>query len=437
MNPEESVSVALYRQWRPQTFAAVVGQEHVTRTLKNALARGKVAHAYLFAGPRGTGKTSTARILAKALNCAGGPAPEPCNACASCAAITIGNSLDVLEIDAASRRGIDEMRELRERVKLAPVAARYKLYIIDEAHMLTTEAANALLKTLEEPPPRVFFVLATTEPHKMPVTILSRCQRFDFRRVQPSAIRARLEDVLSAMPDKATPAALDLIARAAEGSLRDALGILDQVLSLGLGEVTEDTVADLLGKVRLGALTRMIEFLRGGDTAGALRLIQEVDAAGKDIALFTRDLLALIREELLGELGQGRPAPARLVDCLEELSRALGEIRMAVIKTLPLELAVIRALAAAPETTGIAADPALERVKGMWPAILQAVKEARPVTFGYLSRAQPAAVAGNSLKIALENPSGREVLAQPEHREVVERVLSRILGGKWRLEEAK
>lgn len=435
----DRIPVALYRQWRPQRFAEVVGQEHVTRTLRYALKKGKVAHALLFAGPRGTGKTSTARILAKALNCGNGPAPEPCNTCPECLAITAGTALDVLEIDAASRRGIDEMRELRERVKLAPVAARHKVYIIDEAHMLTTEAANALLKTLEEPPPRVYFILATTEPHKMPVTILSRCQRFDFRRIAAELITRHLERVLEATGGQATPAALKLIAQAAEGSLRDALGILDQVLALGEGEVEEETVADLLGKVRLSALEEMAAFLRRGDAAGALRLLQEIDQAGKDITLFVRDLLALLREEMLEHILAGKEVAPRLVRCLEELSRALEESRVAALKTLPVELAVVRALykeastlenAPRPEDTG---DPSLERVRSVWPEILRAVKDLRPVTFGFVSRVWPVAVSGRCLQVAGE-PEICAILGRQEHRAVVEEVLGRFFGGCWRME---
>lgn len=434
MDKPETAPVALYRQWRPQTFAELVGQEHVTRTLRNALSKNRVAHALLFAGPRGTGKTSTARVLAKALNCVQGPAAGPCNACHHCRSITAGTSLDVLELDAASRRGIDEMRELRERVKLAPVAAPYKVYIIDEAHMLTTEAANALLKTLEEPPPRVVFILATTEPHKMPVTILSRCQRFDFHRLQPAEIRPHLERVLEEVRGRATPAALELISRAAEGSMRDALGILDQVLSLGDGNVDEDTVADLLGKVRLGALTEMIEMLRRGDTAGALRLVSEVDGAGKDPGLFVRDLLAVLREDLLGAIGEGKTVPRRLVRCLEEFSRAMEETRGAAIKTLPLELAIVRALQGVKAVGDNQEEPSLQRVKAAWGDILQAVKTSRPVTFGYLSRARPAAVSGQCLRVSLPDAAIGEILAQQEHRAVVEQVLADFFGDRWKLE---
>lgn len=434
MNKQETAPVALYRQWRPQTFAEVVGQEHVTRTLRNALARNKVAHALLFAGPRGTGKTSTARILAKALNCIEGPDARPCNACHHCRSITAGTSLDVLELDAASRRGIDEMRELRERVKLAPVAAPHKVYIIDEAHMLTTEAANALLKTLEEPPPHVVFILATTEPHKMPVTILSRCQRFDFHRLQPAEIRSQLERVLEEVQGRATPAAMEMISRAAEGSMRDALGILDQVLSLGDGDIDEDTVADLLGKVRLGALTEMIEFLRRGDTAGALRLVSEVDRAGKDPGLFVRDLLGLLREDLLRAIDQGKTVPRSLIRCLDEFSRALEETKGAAIKTLPLELAIVRALYGSTPVWDGEEEPSLQRVKAAWADILKAVKNSRPVTFGYLSRARPVAVSGQCLKLSLPDDASREVITQQEHRTVVEQALSKFFGDRWRIE---
>ena len=220
--------VALYRQWRPQDFKNLVGQNHISSTLKNAIQLGKIAHAYLFSGPRGTGKTSTAKILAKSLNCMNGPTSDPCNVCANCERITNGTSMDVLEIDAASNRGIDEIRELRESVKFAPVDGRYKVYIIDEVHMLTNEAFNALLKTLEEPPAHVVFILATTEAHKIPATIHSRCQRFDFRRIGFREIEQRLTDVAQHNGLTVAPDALKLIASHADGGLRDALSILDQ-----------------------------------------------------------------------------------------------------------------------------------------------------------------------------------------------------------------
>ena len=221
--------VALYRQWRPQDFDNLIGQEHIRDTLKNALASDKIAHAYLFTGPRGTGKTSTAKILAKALNCVNGPTPHPCNQCPNCDKITTGASMDVLEVDAASNRGIDEIRDLRETIKFAPVDGRFKVYIIDEVHMLTTEAFNALLKTLEEPPSHVIFILATTEPHKIPATIHSRCQRYDFRRIALAEIEARLTAVAKGSGLDADAEALKLIAVHADGGMRDALSIFRPV----------------------------------------------------------------------------------------------------------------------------------------------------------------------------------------------------------------
>ncbi|MEM5794931.1 MAG: DNA polymerase III subunit gamma/tau, partial [Bacillota bacterium] len=239
--------IALYRQWRPQDFEQLVGQEHISTTLKNAITSNRIAHAYLFSGPRGTGKTSTAKIMAKALNCLQGPTIHPCNACDRCKRIIDGSSMDVLEIDAASNRGIDEIRELREKVKFTPVDGRYKVYIIDEVHMLTTEAFNALLKTLEEPPAHAIFILATTEPHKIPATILSRCQRYDFRRIDSEAISGRLLKVLQEMSIEAEPEALGVIARFAEGGLRDALSILDQCIAFSGDRITVEDVRSMLG----------------------------------------------------------------------------------------------------------------------------------------------------------------------------------------------
>ena len=244
----------LARKWRPQTFEEVVGQEPVTRTLENALAVGRVAHAFLFSGPRGVGKTSVARILAKALNCVAGPTPHPDNTCEICREITNGSSLDVLEIDGASNRGIDEVRDLREKIKYLPAQGKYRVYIIDEVHMLTKEAFNALLKTLEEPPAHAVFILATTEPHKVPVTILSRCQRYDFRRIPTGLIQEHLAKLADQEGWHLDPEGLALVARAAEGGLRDAQGFLDQVVTFGGDAVTAAEIARILGVTDRGAL---------------------------------------------------------------------------------------------------------------------------------------------------------------------------------------
>lgn len=275
--------IALYRKWRPLDFNGLVGQEHISTTFRNAISSGRIAHAYLFAGPRGTGKTSTAKILAKALNCDSGPTPQPCNECSNCQRITAGTSMDVFEIDAASNRGIDEIRDLREAVKFAPVDGRYKVYIIDEVHMLTTEAFNALLKTLEEPPAHVVFILATTEPHKIPATIHSRCQRYDFRRFTIGEIEGHLKEVAANSKFNVAPAALRLIAAHADGGMRDALSILDQCTALGKDEITAAMVQDMLGLVGHEGIWKLTEAMADRDAARALMVLDELIAKGKDV----------------------------------------------------------------------------------------------------------------------------------------------------------
>src|SRR5215813_14949677 len=251
--------LVLARKWRPQTFAEVVGQEHVTRTLRNALSSGRVAHAFLFTGPRGVGKTTTARLLAKALNCEHGPTPDPCNVCSNCLEITAGSAIDVLEIDGASHTGVDHIRDLTEGVQYRPAKSRFRIIIIDEVHMLSNAAFNALLKTLEEPPPHVKFIFATTEAHKVLPTILSRCQRYDFKRIPLRELIERLREILQHEGLAVDDVGLALLAREADGSLRDAQSLLDQVIAWSGSQVTEQAVREALGVADRQALFRVVD----------------------------------------------------------------------------------------------------------------------------------------------------------------------------------
>ena len=296
---------ALYRKWRSQDFAEVVGQEHVTLTLRNALREGRMSHAYLFTGPRGTGKTSTARILAKAINCLDpDPAARPCNTCSICTAITEGRQLDLIEIDAASNRGIDEIRDLREKIGFRPNEARYKVYIIDEVHMLTKEAFNALLKTLEEPPPHAIFVLATTEPDRVPETVRSRCQRFDFRRIPTAEIVEHLGEILGREGGKAEPEALVAIARRSTGSMRDAVSLLDQLLSYGDDTLTLARVERVLGLVNAQTIGKLVDCIAANDTAGGLALLNSLVAEGVELGQLVDQIVAYLRAVLFTRMAR-------------------------------------------------------------------------------------------------------------------------------------
>ena len=370
------VSLALYRRYRPQRFADLVGQEVVARTLLNEVRSGELAHGYLFTGVRGTGKTSTARILARAVNCEAPLDGEPDNVCPPCVEILSGASVDVLEIDAASNRGIDEMRDLRDKVRYLPAVLRRKVYIIDEAHMLTTDAWNAFLKTLEEPPPHVLFVLATTEPHKVPETVRSRVQRFDFRRVPVPAIERLLADVAHKEDERVDADALQLLATSAQGSLRDALVLLEQALGAGERPVTIAVARRSLGLTDPSMLRELVSSLAGADPAGTLRAAAAAFDAGADPRQLFRDVARLARAAELVALGYPEGAsvgpdevalitdlaaiaPAGLwLRLLELVAEAEMNLRQSVDARLLVEVCLLRALrppAADGESAGIAA----------------------------------------------------------------------------------
>ncbi|WP_125666535.1 DNA polymerase III subunit gamma/tau [Paenibacillus baekrokdamisoli] len=316
--------IALYRAWRPQTFQDMVGQQHIVQTLQNAIREQRVSHAYLFNGPRGTGKTTAAKILAKAINCERGPAIEPCNECQACRGITAGTIMDVVEIDAASNRGIDEIRDIRDKVRYAPSEVRNKVYIIDEVHMLTTEAFNALLKTLEEPPGHVIFILATTEPHKLPATIISRCQRFDFRQVSLTEQTERLRKICTEEGIEAQDDALAYIARLSDGGMRDAISLLEQVSAYSGERITLNEAIEVTGGLAAEQFEELAEAVRERDTGAILPLVEGLMQAGKSADKCLENLVYYFRDLLVLKLApQSRASTERIVD--HEKYRSIAE----------------------------------------------------------------------------------------------------------------
>jgi DNA polymerase-3 subunit gamma/tau len=479
--------ISLYRKWRSQDFDEVVGQSAIVQTLKNAIANERLAHAYLFTGPRGTGKTSTARILAKALNCEKGPTGSPCGKCDNCTKIRDGHSVNVIEIDAASNRGIDEIRELREKVRYAPVEGRYKVYIIDEVHMLTSEAFNALLKTLEEPPSHTIFILATTELQKVPATISSRCQRLDFNRIKLAEIEAHLKKIAKAEGFTIDDKAINLISRVGEGAMRDSISLLDQVVSFAGKNVTYDKVITLLGTADEDLLCAFGEAMAANDAARLMDLVKTGLAEGRSTPQVTRDLVGHFRNLLHVKVGSDEVLELttdhldklkkqvslfpfeRLTQIIRTLARAELDMKWHPYARLVLEVALLELLGERPVVAVASGEPSsvkrpaakeiqpaalrptpndspdatekrptpptnlLAKIRTHWPEILENLK--KKSVFGYVSlhEGEPAEINNNGRLVVMFRKGyafHKERLEESKNKTAVEEAVREILGEK-------
>lgn len=454
--------IALYRKWRSQTFDDIVGQPAIVQTLQNAIQNNRLAHAYLFTGPRGTGKTSAARILAKALNCEAGPTPSPCGKCSACLKIKDGHSVNVMEIDAASNRGIDEIRELRERVKYSPVEGRYKVYIIDEVHMLTPEAFNALLKTLEEPPVHTVFVLATTELQKVPLTIASRCQRLDFGRINLPAIENHLQKIAKAEGFEIENRALNLIGRMAEGGLRDAISLLDQLVAFSGNKITYDDVVTVFGTADEELLFSFGNALAEENISAALNLIEKGMSEGKSALQLTRDLVSHFRNLLHLVVGSSETLELtsdylarlknqasqfslpKIKEYIRALSRAEMDMKWHPHGRLVLEVALLELIGdgkqGEQQPLALAAnitDPIYTRIRTNWHAILESVKKKLVFAYVSLHEGEPLEMnAKGKLVIAFRRGYAfhKERLEDQKNKEAVEEALREVIGEKVLIE---
>lgn len=451
---------SLYRKWRPQRFADVVHQEYTVRTLQNAILSHQIAHAYLLAGPRGVGKTSIARIFAKAINCTNPQQGEPCNACEMCKKITRGNALDVIEIDGASNRGIDQIRQLREEVNFVPAEAKYKVYIIDEVHMLTNEAFNALLKTLEEPPKHVVFLFATTEPHKVPLTILSRCQAFELKLLPPERIEKRLEEICKAEKINASPKVLTAISYRARGALRDAIVMLEQLASYkGAARIEEHDLYEIMGLASEETVAEFLQALLARQGRKALEIIADLADRGKDLELFVDELIEQTRDWIINVI-DGQPVPVETsVETLIGLSTQLLELKRelgrAWEKRILLEMKALELTHAIPASEQIARAPATPQgaeakipkekpikkslaetesvskdiaTQDKWARVLEEVKrDRRGTVHALLLDGQPVELS-DTVRIEYDPQHSFHKESLEKHRKYLEEVIARVYG---------
>lgn len=467
--------MSLYRKYRPQTFGDVVGQQHVSQTLTRAIELDRLTHAYLFTGPRGTGKTSLARILAKAINCTARKGSEPCNECEICKDITDGRLVDLIEIDAASNRGIDEIRELREKIAFAPTRAAAKVYIIDEVHMLTKEAFNALLKTLEEPPPHVYFILATTEVHKIPETILSRCQRFDFRRISEQVAIDQLKMIAKAEGIETEEEALNVIVHHADGGMRDAIGLLEQLANEK--SLKTEEVCTALGVSGATSLEKLYKLLEGSAVGDALQEIKALHEQGHDLYYFNKRFLEFLRRRMHDAVQQNDGAKIEwLLGVISNFQRAYEQSRYSPISQLPLEIATVKSCSGASESASLRSAPAaeaqpaqrkqaglgnkpenksvaavkesaslrsaqpttkseikdpdsplsIEEVQSAWEKILETV--ANPIAKTSLRQAKPLRVEGAAVVVGFANRFHVEKISEGENKIATEKAIYEVLG---------